>query len=99
VFISTRNLKTFLGLPLHICYHGCTCQLLLLKKLDDDDDDDDDDAHIILVPDATFVINLMYLGLLSHEISFGEKTATQPDIPPRHSPIQLISPTVNPSEE
>jgi len=34
-------------------------------------------THIILVLDATFVPNLTFLGLLSPEISFGEKTVTQ----------------------
>jgi len=34
-------------------------------------------ARIILVLDATFVPNLTFLGLLSPEILFGEKTVTQ----------------------
>jgi len=43
-------------------------------------------ARIILVLDVTFVPNLMFLGLLSAEISFGEKN---------HPATQLISPSVN----
>jgi len=43
---------------------------------------------IILVLDATFVPNLTFLGLLSPDMSFGEKTVT-------HTDTQLISRSVN----
>jgi len=43
-------------------------------------------AHIIIVLDATFMLNLTFLGLLSLGISFGEKNQPQ---------IQLISPSVD----
>jgi len=49
-------------------------------------------AHIILVLDATFVPNLMFLGLLNSETSFAEK-----QLLPHTSSTQLISPSVNPS--
>jgi len=45
-------------------------------------------VHIILILDATFVPNLTFLGFLSPEILFGEKTDT-------HADTQLISPSVN----
>jgi len=53
-------------------------------------------ASIILVLElnATFVPNLTFLGLLSSEISFGEKTATHP---PTLTDTQLISPSMNES--
>jgi len=51
---------------------------------------------VILVLDVTFVPNLTFLGLLSPEISFGEKTYTQT---PTHPDTQCISPSVNLSEE
>jgi len=43
--------------------------------------------RIILILDATFVPNLMLSGLLSHEISFGEKTVTHPDNHPAYFAI------------
>jgi len=45
-------------------------------------------ASIILVLDATFLTNLTFLGLLSPEISFGEKT-THPNA---HPDAQLRKP-------
>jgi len=45
-------------------------------------------VHIILILDATFVPNLKFLGLLSAEISLGEKTVTHPDT---HTPRQTPS--------
>jgi len=47
-------------------------------------------ACIIIILDATFVPNLRFLGLLSPEISFGEKKQS-----PTQTPTQLISPFVN----
>jgi len=53
-------------------------------------------VHISLVLDATFMPNLTFLGLLSSEILFGEKTVTHTDKhPQRHPHTQLISPSVN----
>jgi len=45
-------------------------------------------VHVILVLNTTFVLNMTFLGLLSPEILFGEKTVT-------HTDTQLISPSVN----
>jgi len=47
-------------------------------------------VHIILVLDATLVLNLTFLGFFGPEISFEEKS---------HSPTQLISPSVNQHRE
>jgi len=47
---------------------------------------------ISIILDATFVQNLTFPGLLSPEISFGEKTVTHPD-------TQLVSSSMNPSAE
>jgi len=39
-------------------------------------------VHIILILDASIVPNLMFLGLLSPGISFGEQSPTQTDTRP-----------------
>jgi len=49
-------------------------------------------VYIILALNTTFVLNLMFLGLLSAEISLGEKNSHTLD-------TELISPSVNHSAE
>jgi len=57
-------------------------------------------VHIICIIDATFVPNLAFLGLLSPDISFGEKTVTHPDThTPTHTDTQLTLISVNLSAE
>jgi len=48
-------------------------------------------VYIILVPDTTFVPNLTFLGILSPEISFGEKNSH----PLTQTDRQLILPSMN----
>jgi len=50
-------------------------------------------ARLILPVDATFVSNLTFLGLLSPDISLGEKNNHHPCTHPDNT--QLISPSVN----